>query len=585
MDTAWYYAQELQNLRELAVEFSRKYPSIAPLLSGSSSDPDVERLLEGTAYLTGQLTKKLHESYDHIAANLTAIVLPHLLRHIPSNTIIQFTPKTALQSPTPIPKGSRVASKDINNIPCIFSTAYTVDLAPLRLTNIQNRIHKGKASDIILHFTVTTPNPMDTVQKIRLHITGAPVIAAHKLYSLLFHTTNILITTDKGHINLPKTALQPVGFTLNEELFPYPPLAWEGYRLLQEYYVFPQKFNFFDIILPKGLVLQGNSTFTCTFALEPTLTKNFPTYTLEDFALFATPATNVFPFETRPIKLDCKQSHYPIQANVAHTGGRASNAKNMGNYTPYHVNKVSAVNTAGEEVEYVNLLHIPHSADTPAYALQYPDSTEERYTEKHAMQCLNIFPIYGKNILNKEYKVLSLDVLYTNGYLPTQLHTDHITVPQSTSPALATFTNIIPPTPPTPAPAEGNLLWTMLSHLHLNYVPLTNAESLKALLLTYVPRHSSSGTNTNSVDANKKRINAILSVTSTPTDSLYRGRPVRGINITITLDAKGFSNTGDMYLFGMIVAKFLHEYSAINSFMCVTVQDSSYERTFQWTKH
>ena len=50
-----YYQQELQNLRDLAGEFSKRHPAAAPMLSNQSADPDVERLLEGVAFLTGNL--------------------------------------------------------------------------------------------------------------------------------------------------------------------------------------------------------------------------------------------------------------------------------------------------------------------------------------------------------------------------------------------------------------------------------------------------------------------------------------------------------------------------------------------------
>jgi type VI protein secretion system component VasA len=66
---------------------------------------------------------------------------------------------------------------------------------------------------------------------------------------------------------------------------------------------------------------------------------------------------------------------------------------------------------------------------------------------------------------------------------------------------------------------------------------------------------------------------------------LWKGRPVRGAETTLILDEEGFSNVGDMCLFGMVAARFLHEYSAINSFMRVTVHDSLNRSLFQWSKH
>ncbi|MBQ4133456.1 MAG: type VI secretion system baseplate subunit TssF, partial [Desulfovibrionaceae bacterium] len=144
MDTAWYYQRELERLRILAAEFSKAHPAVAPLLAGPSSDPDVERLLEGTAYLTGQLAQKLDESYDRIAENLSAIVMPQLLRDIPSCTIIKFTPKTALKAFQLIPKGSRLGSVEVDGISCIFSTCTPVELAPMRLSDVEYEAKPGR---------------------------------------------------------------------------------------------------------------------------------------------------------------------------------------------------------------------------------------------------------------------------------------------------------------------------------------------------------------------------------------------------------------------------------------------------------
>lgn len=177
--------------------------------------------------------------------------------------------------------------------------------------------------------------------------------------------------------------------------------------------------------------------------------------------------------------------------------------------------------------------------------------------------------------------VLSLDVLYSNADLPARLNIGDVRMPLSTSPALASFVNLTPPTRPAPAPADGDTLWAMLAHLHLNYLPLADAETCKALLSTYLPPK----VDAMYANANKRRIEAILSLTSLETDFLWKGRPIRGSDVFVTLDADGFSNPGDMSLFGMVLAKFLHEYSAINSFMRVTVADSLNQRAFQWLKH
>jgi type VI secretion system protein ImpG len=85
--------------------------------------------------------------------------------------------------------------------------------------------------------------------------------------------------------------------------------------------------------------------------------------------------------------------------------------------------------------------------------------------------------------------------------------------------------------------------------------------------------------------ANKKRIESIVSLTAKPADYLWKGRPVRGTDLALTLDESCFVNTGGMYLFAMVVAVFLHEYSPINSFVRVTATDTLNRNRFQWLKH
>lgn len=56
------YNQELQHIRDGAAEFAREYPKIASRLSLSGlecTDPYVERLLEGFAWLTARVQLKL----------------------------------------------------------------------------------------------------------------------------------------------------------------------------------------------------------------------------------------------------------------------------------------------------------------------------------------------------------------------------------------------------------------------------------------------------------------------------------------------------------------------------------------------
>ena len=128
-----YYQQELNALRELGSEFSRAHPALAPMLSGPASDPDVERLLEGVAFLTGLLRQKLDDEFPEIVHSLTNLLWPHYLKPIPSTTMVAFSPKSTLKQSTRIPAGVHLASVPVGGTSCIYRTTFDVEMHPLTL--------------------------------------------------------------------------------------------------------------------------------------------------------------------------------------------------------------------------------------------------------------------------------------------------------------------------------------------------------------------------------------------------------------------------------------------------------------------
>ncbi len=54
-----YFRDELDYLRQLGRDAAIERPHLAAFLSEQGSDPDVERLLEGFAFLTGNLREKI----------------------------------------------------------------------------------------------------------------------------------------------------------------------------------------------------------------------------------------------------------------------------------------------------------------------------------------------------------------------------------------------------------------------------------------------------------------------------------------------------------------------------------------------
>ena len=102
-----YYQDELAFLREMGKEFSKAYPALAHMLAERGSDPDVERLMEGFAFLAGRIRQKLDDEFPEITHTLLTLLWPQYLRPIPSMSIVEFTPvPNAIRERARIARGS-----------------------------------------------------------------------------------------------------------------------------------------------------------------------------------------------------------------------------------------------------------------------------------------------------------------------------------------------------------------------------------------------------------------------------------------------------------------------------------------------
>ncbi|MFY9347988.1 MAG: type VI secretion system baseplate subunit TssF, partial [Orrella sp.] len=127
------YSEELRRLREHAQAFAQANPALAPMLGATSTDPDVERLLEGVAFLNGLTIQKLDDEFPEIAQELCAILVPHILRPIPAATMVVFEPKAVLKESVVIAAGTELAATPVDGVSCRFRTTTALEVNQLRL--------------------------------------------------------------------------------------------------------------------------------------------------------------------------------------------------------------------------------------------------------------------------------------------------------------------------------------------------------------------------------------------------------------------------------------------------------------------
>lgn len=562
-----YFQHELHKLRELGKEFAEQHPAAAPMLASESVDPDVERLLEGTAFLTGHLHHKIDDDLPEVIHGLMDIVYPHYLRPVPSLSMVRFSPKPSLLETLRVPAGTFLAATEKDGVKCRFQTCFDLDVHPLRVvsasTQEQEHTHRISLSMALNGITLKQWRG----NRFSFFLTGAYAKASDLFAAFTQYLSQITITAQGASDTY---ALSPSDFTcpgLGKEisLFPYPSQSFSGFSLLQEYFLFPQKFLVFEI---SGLQKWHKRPETGSFDLVFEFSKppfDLPRVSAEDFSLFSVPVTNIFPFDAEPVVVDHKRERIRV---------RPSSKSDRG-YQIYSVDKVVGfVQGSVKPMEYSPMDHFAFGTEDQSFyrAVRQISPVTNAYE-------VYISLAYARKKEAFKQETLTVDLSCTNGSVPESLMPGDICEHTSNSPELLNFSNITAPTASVEPPLEGDTLWRMLSHMSLNLLSLKDTESLRTLLELYIfPDSRDKGT----VAANMKRIKGIQDFRMASEDRLIRGMVVRGESIAITVSRDAFASFGDVVVFGSVIDEFFSRYTSINNYTRLRIHESISGETIEW---
>jgi type VI secretion system protein ImpG len=261
-----YYNRELAFLRHMGAEFAERYPKVAGNLRISEErveDPHVSRLLEGVSLLTAQVRQKLDDSFPELTDILLGQLYPDYHAPIPSMSVMKMSTQNATDYGLTIPKGTEIVAEVAGYKQCNFTSCYETQVWPVEVTRAsfegapfkapQPHFKKSPAAVIKLRLSCE----FDSVQfkkigidKIRFYLHGQPQLS-YQLYQLIFQSTvgmafaapDSMVAT---HYLQPRH-LATVGFSDEEKVVPYDQQTFNGYRLLVEHFLCPEKFMFFEL--------------------------------------------------------------------------------------------------------------------------------------------------------------------------------------------------------------------------------------------------------------------------------------------------------------------------------------------------
>ncbi|NUO81060.1 type VI secretion system baseplate subunit TssF [candidate division KSB1 bacterium] len=605
-----YFEQEYNYLQTAGEEFGKKNQTLGGklrLFERQRKDPFVERLFEGFAFLAGRIHERLDDDLPEITGGLLEQLFPHFLRPFPSCAILEAKPRTgAVTKPVLVPRGSevqtqpgkfrvkykvsagaqemvRVTEKD-EATEFIFRTTQALTVRPMRLKDVRVEDAADSASALILHIQPDRNVSYETLnlKPLRLYLHGAESIKYTLLLYLTKYVKSIAVRELVGErpsfqtlaeFRLGIAGLSPDLISSEEDLslVPYARSAFTGYRLLQEYFAYPERFFFVDI---EGLEAFPASRDGHAFEIKITFERNhklprekYPS--AENLRLHCTPIVNLFDRPTEEVEVNQRLPEYYIIPDldrrksreiyaVKNVTGVSENKVQLYKYTP--VTSYDILDTTDPEYEYKRFYSIvrrPERGDMAATHIRlFGPSMEEE-----------LFP--------KE--TLSIAATLSNGFLPASYLEAGALKEPINFPSGLEVANLTTATEVLECPTQHNFLWALISHLTLSYSTLAETETLKSMLSLYnwSPAHN---------NPNKKRIHGITKVYPPQTKSLLHQRQLlRGIEFKLEVDPQHFENgEGDIHLFGTVLNSFLAQYLTINAFVFLTIIEAGSGKEYKW---
>ena len=582
-----YYQSELTALRQLGKRFAERSPALAPFLGQSGRDPDVERLLEGFAFLTGRLRQKLDDELPELTHSLMHLLWPNYMRPLPAFSMLQFDPLKRPGGALLVPRHTPVESKPIQGVTCRFRTAFATEVLPLALNGLDYSV-KGDGALLSLRLAMSADGHLGDLdlKQLRLHLSGERYISQLLYLSLLRHLggVQLVLLNAAGKplhgaderpllpLQLPACNVQPVGFAEDQALIPYPLNTFRGYRYLQEYFAFQDKFLFVDLLgldvlkrVPEDVLKQARGIELRFDIHKAGVQRIRPT--LDNVRLYCTPVVNLFAHDAIPIRLDGKQDQYlllPSELDSEHCG-------------VFSVDRVTGWKPGGRGYEeYVPFESFEHDAsfDVPLARPHY----SVRQQPSLLGDGLETYLSFGLRNLD-QHETLSIELTCTNQNLPRQLGLGDICMPCEDTPEFLTFRNISAVTPSYAPPLHRDFLWKLISNMSLNYLSLANVDALKVILETYdLPRYYDQ----HAEKVSKRLLDGLKSISHQHVDRLHRGLPVRGVRTQLTINPEGYVGEGDLFLFATVLNEFFALYASLNSYHELRVQSTQGE-VYQWT--
>ena len=575
-----YYEKQLQEFGQQSRAFADKYPKIAQRLSLNQEqidDPHIERLIQAFSLIAARIDKKLADSYDIFTRSLFEVMFPQYLRHFPACSVVSFEDLNKQKQLTDvhiIPKGTTLKSRSFKGGQFEFNTSAEVKLLPIQLeslsfqTNPSAHIHLNQNATLNLKFELLNPakNWLKN-EKLPIYLDAISNFPLQVLDHIFHKETSFSLRINHKVVAI-KNPFEVMGFDENESLLPVDQHTHHAYRLLIEYFCFPEKFSYLNLNLDfLKLLKEENLSFEVQIHLKLNLNdqaiiRNYSELNVANFKLFTSPVVNLFEKQAEPQKINHKNLEYPLMTDAHHPEF----------YQVYSIVEMNLIREKSNQDQVVYPI-LPffamshyHGDDIQFFYALNPTVLQNQYVET------------GYSIISKQLEphsiksdFVSCKLLCSNRELPHEALGQSNNVLNLNDSTVARRALVLKrPTAPFQFEKNKNEQWRIISHLSLNTLALMKGDAvshIKELLELYnLPKSKE----------NHLIIDAIKKIEFEITNKLVEAKPfpmfVRGVKVLMDVDVQVFRGHS-LYIFSELISHIFNLKVQMNSFVDVFVRD------------
>lgn len=548
MDFRARYQKELDHLLLAGQSFSKVHTQ-ARHLAERSGDPDVERLLEGFAFLSAKVQARIDAGAPELIHHLSELLAPAQLRPIPACTMLEFSSDPSLgRELVELPTHTTICSEEVQGLSLKFRTTRPLTILPMVIEHCELQAHSERTCKLVLGLqgTPAMANQLAELGHLDLFVDGGNEQACNLYHAMLSHCERLDVKTTDGQMGIDRPRIQELGFDQDTPLLPWPKQARQGQRTLAEYFTLPEKFRQLRITgLEKLSAFGQSSTLTFVFYLE-TRAGTLGVVRKNALKLHVSPAINLFHCDAEPITQDCIAGPQRIRA----AGHR------IDQFELYEAKSLThTIVGRAQRTRLPALFSSFAPPQGPSYVIERRPSQVDQRSDCF-VRVLN-----PQRSLEAARAVVSMELLCSHRNLPSELRLGQINRFEHPVATQLRVHNLCLPSQSSPAPLHGELQWQLFSLLAAARSARPSIDQLKGLLWSY---NHQARLRSNQGQANQQLSDALRSVDTIPFTGLVEGIPTRGMANKIELDEQELSD-GQIYLFGRVLHALLSDSVALNT--------------------